>query len=56
MTTPFFVPPIWQSQFWHEVIKPLITRDELEPVMTYVERTWIGELESYFIGTYNNLV
>ena len=43
MMTPMFAPPQYTMKFWHEVIKPLITREELAPVMDYVERTWIGE-------------
>jgi len=43
MMTPMFTPPQWTMNFWHEVVKPLITREELRLVMDYVERTWIGK-------------
>src|SRR3954468_22525796 len=58
MLTPAFVPPMQVEGFWHNSIRPMITREELAPLRDYVERTWIGRvasisplLASYGIGS-----
>jgi hypothetical protein len=43
MITPSFVPPDQAQHFWHQVIKPMITREELVNVRDYIEKTWIGQ-------------
>jgi len=37
-----FVPRCHVEAFWHTVIKPMITRSELTPILDYVQKTWIG--------------
>jgi hypothetical protein len=42
LITPMFVPAQRVERFWHNCVKRLVTREELAPLVAYVERTWIG--------------
>lgn len=42
MLTIMFVPRRDVVNYWHDVVKPLITYEELEPIVAYAERNWIG--------------
>jgi hypothetical protein len=46
LMTPMFVPVNRVEEFWHETIKRLVVREELAPIVDYVERTWIGKIIS----------
>uniref|UniRef100_A0A915DRW7 Uncharacterized protein n=1 Tax=Ditylenchus dipsaci TaxID=166011 RepID=A0A915DRW7_9BILA len=43
LLTPFFVPFNQMVSFFHDVVKRLVTRSELQGLVSYVERTWIGQ-------------
>uniref|UniRef100_A0A915DKD2 Transposase n=1 Tax=Ditylenchus dipsaci TaxID=166011 RepID=A0A915DKD2_9BILA len=43
LLTPFFAPFNQMVSFFHDVVKRLVTRSELQGLVSYVERTWIGQ-------------
>ncbi len=43
LLTPMFVPLRHVLDYWNDVVKPLITFEELDPLINYMEYTWLGE-------------
>ncbi len=38
-----FVPIRLVEKYWYDVVKPLVTREDLQLLIDYMERIWIGE-------------
>jgi hypothetical protein len=37
-----FVPVRHVLNYWSDVVKPMITYEELKPIVDYMERVWTG--------------
>jgi hypothetical protein len=43
MLTTMFVPIRRVEKYWYDVVKPLVTSEDLQQLIDYMERIWIGE-------------